>query len=144
MIRIAESTDVKNIVDLIGSFVDDFLVDEKGREKFSSSVIQELVDDPKIHYLVYLENNQIIGVISCRELSHIVHFFVDKQYHGKGIGKQLWNHIEYLVESNKTRVITVNSSSYAENIYKKMGFETISDVIEQDGLRFIKMQKHML
>lgn len=144
MIRTANSTDLIKIIDLIDPYIDEFSVNSDGRRKFSSSIIQSMLENPMIHYFVYQQTNEIVGIIAYKEPSHIVHFFVDKQYQGKGIGRQLWNHVEAIMTLNTFPSITVNSSCYAEKIYNKFGFESVSDVIEEDGLRFIRMQKNRL
>ena len=46
-------------------------------------------------------------------------FFVDGQYHRKGIGKKLW---EVVLSNTSANLITVHSSLYAAEIYKKLGF----------------------
>lgn len=58
------------------------------------------------------ENNKIVGVIAMRNNgSHIALFFVDGQYHRKGIGKRLF---QTVLEQSTADELTVNSSPYAQ------------------------------
>ncbi len=41
-------------------------------------------------------------------------------------------------------MISVNSSCYAQPIYQKIGFKTVSELIEAHGLRFMMMQKNRI
>ena len=67
------------------------------------------------------EKDDLLGVIATRnEGSHISLFFVRNEYHGQGIGRRLFEHIVPLCESS---CITVNSSPYAANIYRKLGWD---------------------
>ena len=144
MIRKVVTEYLIHIVDLIDPYVDDFAVDNTGREEFSTQMLKSLIENPDIHYFAYKQSNQIVGVIAYREPAHIVHFFVSKNHQGKGIGRCLWQHVESMMKSSGIKLITVNSSCYAEKIYKKMGFESVSEVIEAYGLRFIKMHKYIV
>jgi len=68
------------------------------------------------------ENEKIFGVIAIRPPLHISLLFVDKQYHKRGIGRNLF----YNVINDKTIIerhecITVHSSPYAIEIYRRLG-----------------------
>lgn len=83
------------------------------------------------------DNNKLVGVIATRNAGkHIALFFVDGNYHRKGIGRKLFNTIVECCDSSE---ITVNSSPYAKEIYHHLGFQDTD--IEQTitGIRFIPM-----
>ena len=89
----------------------------------------------------YYYENEIAGVISTRDVSHISLLFVDKKYHKKGIAKALFS--ELLTELKKNpdvKKITVNSSPYAVEVYKKLGFKQTDEKQEKDGIIFIPME----
>ena len=84
------------------------------------------------------DGDKLVGVIATRnEGTHIALFFVDGEYHRKGIGRKLFQRI---LEDNKVNYITVNSSPYAVPVYEKLGF--IPTDVEQvkNGLRFTPME----
>ncbi|MEA4921471.1 MAG: GNAT family N-acetyltransferase, partial [Clostridiaceae bacterium] len=68
--------------------------------------------------------------------------FVDHQYHRRGIAtalvkkavadcKELDDNLDH---------ITVNSSPYAVPFYVALGFEQLSEVCEQNGIKFVPMK----
>ncbi len=85
--------------------------------------------------------NQIAGMIEVRDKNHISLFFVDSKYHNLGIGKKLLNEV-LRNDLSEIDFITVNSSIYSENIYKKLGFKTVDALQEKDGIKFIPMKKY--
>ena len=84
--------------------------------------------------------NQIVGMISLRNNSHISLLFVDKHYHKRGIGRAL---IASLSEYVKTEIgqnrITVNASPYGVDFYHRLGFRDIEPEKQQDGIIFTPM-----
>ena len=83
------------------------------------------------------DNDTIIGVIATRnEGSHIALFFVDGEYQRQGIGRKLF---EKCLEDNNNPLITVHSSEYAADVYKKLGFSQTEEIREDSGIRYIPM-----
>ena len=84
--------------------------------------------------------DMLIGMIATRSNGgHISLFFVKKEYHGQGIGRSLFNHICSQYDHPS---ITVNSSPYAAEIYRKLGFADLGSEQVTDGLRYIPMEYH--
>ena len=80
---------------------------------------------------------EIVGIIATRNGgSHIALFFVDGEYQHRGIGRKLF---EKCMEENDKRFITVHSSEYALDIYKKLGFAQTEEFREEGGIRYIPM-----
>ena len=84
------------------------------------------------------ENGKIYGVIATKDKTHIALFFVDGRYHKQGIGKKLYNKVESL---NDNGFFSVNSSPYAHEVYRHLGFEDIDTEQCINGLRFYPMKK---
>ena len=85
-----------------------------------------------------LENGKLIGILGIKENGeHISLFFVDKNAQGHGVGRKLF---EVFVEETKTSHITVSSSTYAVEIYKKLGFTQLGKQETQNGLTFVLME----
>lgn len=83
------------------------------------------------------EENVLVGIIATRsEGSHIALFFVDGNYQNKGIGRGLWNEV---VNNSFAKEITVHSSIYAKDIYRKLGFIQNGDLCNDDGIQYIPM-----
>lgn len=83
------------------------------------------------------DNDKILGVIATKNLTHIALFFVDGKYHKQGIGKKLYEKVKLL---NKEGFFTVNSSPYAHEIYKHLGFIDTNKEQCINGLRFFPMK----
>ena len=105
-------------------------------------LIKKFINDNKIVNLltIYgaLENGELIGIIGVKNFgAHISLFFVDKKAQGRGVGRSLF---EFFIEDTKTSHITVSSSTYAVEIYKKMGFVQLGKQETQNGLTFVLME----
>ena len=87
------------------------------------------------------DKNKLIGVIATRNNgNHIALFFVDGEYHKKGIGKCLFQKV---LENATSNEITVNSSVYAVEVYHKLGFvDTDKEQIE-DGIIYTPMKLYI-
>ncbi|WP_312648969.1 GNAT family N-acetyltransferase [Aminipila sp.] len=83
------------------------------------------------------DNKQLVGILATRsEGDHIALFFVDGKYHRRGVGRQLF---EKACLDNMSGKITVNSSPYAQEIYRHLGFTETDKEQITDGLRYIPM-----
>lgn len=83
-------------------------------------------------------DNEPVGIIATRnEGKHIALFFVKGAYHGKGIGKKLWNTI---INEIASPAVTVHSSIFAAPIYRKLGFVPTGNVREDGGIRYVPME----
>ena len=90
-----------------------------------------------IDYIGAFYDQKLIGLIGIRtELEHICFFFVDGQYHRKGVGTKMF---DYLLENYKDNIITVNSSPYGLGFYKKLGFVPTEEEKTINGIRFTPM-----
>ena len=86
-------------------------------------------------------DEKIVGVIATYNINHIALFFVDGNYHRMGIGKKLYKEVELL---NNDDYFTVNSSPYAHEIYKHLGFFDTDSEQCIHGLRFFPMKKELV
>lgn len=86
-------------------------------------------------------DEKVVGCVAYIEPSHVMHYFLLPAYHGQGYGRQMWNFLETEILKNNPAVMTVNSSFYAVEIYKKFGFEVMGEVTQRWGIHFIPMRK---
>ena len=90
-----------------------------------------------IDYYGAFDSSKLIGLIGIRSnLEHICFFFVDGKYHRQGIGTKMFN---YLLENYKGNVITINSSPFGVDFYKKIGFVPTEEEKTINGIRFTPM-----
>ena len=72
-----------------------------------------------------------------RAPQHIGGFFVEAAYHRRGIGRRLF---EAMRQDYETQVFTVNSSPYAVEVYRRLGFAATDTEQLTDGLRYTPMR----
>ncbi len=92
--------------------------------------------------LIAKDEEKIIGMIAFRDYCHINMLFVDKEYHKKGVATRLVNSANKYCKFNNKELeyITVNSSPYAVEFYRKLGFECTDSERTIDGIRFTPMK----
>lgn len=83
------------------------------------------------------DGDTLVGVLSMRSPQHIGGFFVDASYHRQGIGGRLF---EAMRQDYAKQKFTVNSSPYAVEVYRHLGFTPTDREQIVDGLRFTPMQ----
>ena len=72
------------------------------------------------------EKNRSAHITTVR--SEIVLFVVDKSYHGKGIGKQLWaGFLEDCSDSGISEIFVETNKQGASGFYENIGFEHLAD-----------------
>lgn len=135
--------EMKNALDLVWKVFLEYEApdySEEGIEEFKKSINDMDWVNAREFYGAF-NKNQLLGVIATKDISHIALFFVDGKYQKQGIGRKLYNKVELL---NNKGYFTVNSSPYAHEIYKHLGF--IDTDVEQciNGLRFYPMKKDKL
>ena len=110
---------------------------EEGIKEFKRSIDDEEWVNKREFYGAFNEDDKLLGVIATKDITHIALFFVEGEYHKQGIGRKLYGKVKLL---NKEGYFTVNSSPYAHEIYKHLGF--IDTDTEQciNGLKFYPMK----
>ncbi|MFX0098634.1 MAG: GNAT family N-acetyltransferase [Candidatus Hodarchaeota archaeon] len=150
-IRYLEESQISEIIELIKRIFDEFEApeySEEGIQEFYSYITPEGFKErlEKNHFtLVAMVKDRLAGVIEIRDNNHICLLFVDKQYHKKSIAKRLLEEAISIAKSNQTVEfsIDVNSSPYAVEIYKKMGFLPTDNEQLVNGIRFIPMSRRI-
>jgi predicted GNAT family N-acyltransferase len=86
-------------------------------------------------------DNIIIGVLDVKNKSHISLLFVAKNFQGKGVSSMLMNEYLKRIASLAIDKITVHASPYSVKIYEKLGFSAVSDMLEENGIRYLPMTR---
>ncbi|WP_321991767.1 GNAT family N-acetyltransferase [Marispirochaeta aestuarii] len=135
----------KEVHNLVSSVFNEFVgfeYTEEGNKVFNDLIKPEnILERHKSGNIIltYEKNGRIIGIIEVRDNNHICLFFVDKRYHNKGIGRELFNEMLLKIEG-KTEYLEVNASPFSEEIYSRLGFKSIDNKKEINGILFIPMK----
>ena len=110
---------------------------QQGIEAFYSVIHDEkFVRELKMYGA--FEKEELLGILAtCSNGEHIALFFVNGKYHGRGIGKSLFR---LAASENHSGHMTVNSSPYAVEIYRRLGFVNLDSEQISDGIRFTPME----
>lgn len=108
---------------------------EYGVEEFCRS-IRNRGFISQLRYFGAFEGERLVGVIAIRGGSHVALFFVRGEYHRRGIGGRLFERAKKECGGK----ITVNSSPYAVEIYRRLGFKETDGEQSINGLRFTPME----
>lgn len=111
----------------------DFITDSMLRRMFLNGVYPMFIAK---------DNEQVIGVITLRNDSHISLLFVDEAYHRQGVGRHLMYTVwEYVRKQKGMTEVTVNSSPYGVGFYHKLGFCDTGAEETRDGIRYTPMKR---
>lgn len=84
------------------------------------------------------DGEKLVGTLCMCAPQHIGGFFVDGGYHRRGIGRRLF---EAMRRDYEKQEFTVNSSPYAVEIYKRLGFvQEDAERLSPEGLRYTPMR----
>ena len=104
---------------------------------YDNLLMRTYIDGSLILKAMDIKKNTIIGFIEIRNYNHISLLFVDDKYFRLGLGKELFERAKDIMPSDK---YSVNSSDYAVEFYKKLGFVAIYDNIKvENGVHFHPM-----
>ena len=124
---------------------------EEGVNEFKGGLELSTMQDKLINcaWIMWgcFKEDRLAGMIAMRQPFHISLLFVDKEFHRQGIARALMNSAvkEYVdegfVQAEAANTVTVNSSPYAVEIYKRLGFEPTDTEQLIKGIRFTPMAK---
>ena len=80
---------------------------------------------------------ELVGVLAMRQVQHISLFFVKEAWHRQGVGRLLFDAMR---RDYAQQVFTVNSSPYAVEIYRHLGFVPTDSEQVTNGIRYTPMR----
>ena len=117
---------------------------EEGITEFKNFLNNEEEIGKLDFYGAFDKASDIVGVLAMRKPSHISLFFVKAEYHRQGIGRQLFEKILCDYQPQGIGVFTVNSSPYAVEVYRKLGFKPTGDECITNGIRYTPMKMEII
>ena len=147
--REIKQEELPETLDLVRKVFDEFeapYYSEEGIASFYKFIdinnMSEQYSNGSLYFYGCFVNDIIVGMIAVKDFVHISLLFVDKHYHRQGIARSLFDHIiQICKEKNPSlKMITVNSSPYAVDVYHKLGFSNVSSEQVVDGIKFTPME----
>ena len=116
-----------------------------GAEKFIDTMqppaIGRVLADERYDYQLGYVGDELAGVVALRDHAHLYNLFVATKWQGKGLGRLLWQAArERALGKNGDGVFTVNSSAFALEMYRHLGFVPTAPRAEHDGIAYIPMR----
>jgi len=153
MIKEVDKNGLKQALALVNNVFSEFVaVDytEQGKKSFADYLktkYDEMSSDIETEHKKlwgYYQDDEIIGVIATRDISHIALMFVDKHHHRKGIARKLLDNVLAEINGNvDITEMTVNSSPYAVKFYERLGFVKTDEQQEKNGIIYIPMARRL-
>ncbi|MBQ7761482.1 MAG: GNAT family N-acetyltransferase [Clostridia bacterium] len=100
-------------------------------------IIEETRQKKNITFYGALDGERVVGVLGMRENNHIGYFYVNKDYHKRGIGKSLFKR---MVQDYEKKTFTVNAAPYGVPIYTRLGFVPTDKEQNVKGVIFTPMK----
>jgi enamine deaminase RidA (YjgF/YER057c/UK114 family)/GNAT superfamily N-acetyltransferase len=145
-IRPAIESDAEQISALIQSVMHLFFSESggSGADRFIASIkpeaIKTFINRSDVDYYVGTIDDVFCGAVGTRGGKHLQHLFVPPSLQGKGIGKALWLYAKNLANAD---AFTVNASINAVPFYAKLGFATVGEVQQSNGIIFQAMKLNL-
>lgn len=116
----------------------------KSLEEFTSW-FYENKENKDVHMFILERNNKYLGQINIRIYKDeaIINYSVDKDFRGKGIGKELVAFIEIFIKNNLQSISRVSAYISKANIASIKVFESREFVCEIDDEYFVKLIKNI-
>ena len=150
-IRPLDRDDVKSAMELVLRVFMEFEAPEYAEEGVAEfqafiepSIITSKMESGEFWLWGAFYRDKVVGVIAIRPPLHISLMFVDKQYHRRGIAHKLFETVlncRSVIDGHGR--VTVNSSPYAVEIYKRLGFQPTGMEQTLNGLRFTPMEYNL-
>lgn len=146
-IRSAEISDSKTISELILPLAKKYVCptcDASVHDILLNSMSEENVGkylSTNYNYVIAVTaNDEVVGVAGVRDNSHLYHLFVDDNFQGNGLSRQLWEAVkEESIKNGNSGIFTVNSAVNAESVYSRFGFKRTEGIRNRQGMIDIPM-----
>jgi len=149
--RLMKAGEEAKVFDLVERTFHEFVAPDfspQGVETFFRSVnLPAMTKRPQENHIIMvaLLGDTLVGMLDIRDNNHICLFFVDKEHHMRGIGKQLLDAaiVHCLACDPSVEETEVHASPFSVPIYARLGFETDGEEQESHGIRYTRMVKKL-
>ncbi len=142
----ALAADSEEISELISGLSAKFIIGKfssTGRAHLLSTMTPQAIKkymQSGYRYHVAEMDGSLVGVVAVKGNKHLYHLFVAEEYQRQGIARKLWQlAMEECLDNKSTGEFTVNSSEYARDVYKRLGFVSRPGAQIKNGVVFFPM-----
>lgn len=111
----------------------------------NSAVLKSRLHNSESFVLLAVNVDELVGIIEIRSFNHVSLLFVKKDFHKKGIARQLLNlALKKCIHHNtQLEFVDVNSSPNAVGVYEKLGFIKTGSEQVINGIRFFPLKLNL-
>jgi N-acetylglutamate synthase-like GNAT family acetyltransferase len=109
-------------------------------ERFTPEFINTIDNSRKIFVAEY--NDVVVGTASL-DNDKVYTVFVDMNYHGRGVGKELMSNIERTALESGIKSLQLPASLTASEFYKKLGYHVVMEAESEENGKNIVMEKYL-
>lgn len=140
--------EINQFIDLITKvFKDNCHFTEIGQNSFFKLVNFEMINDltKKTNYRLYgiKVNDKLVSCMALKDFHHVSLLFTDDLYQNMSMGKTLIDFAIDIAKKHEFSEVNVNASYNALDFYLHMAFEKLSDLIEENGIKYYKMKRRI-
>ena len=102
---------------------------EELSKTFNIDIEKDLLNNPFSHYLIYLDNNKILGYLNyylIYDRVEIANFLVLKEHRNNGIGSKLLDYLINNIDYSNITLEVKETNDPAINLYLKKGFNKVA------------------
>ena len=147
MIRKIQLEDAAAICDIYNFYIKNTIITFE-EELVSEKVMKERITSSSLPWLVFEENNKILGYVFASEwksrcaykFTVEISIYLDTNFKGKGIGRKLYNELLQKLKESKYQIIIAGIALPNEpsvGFHEKFGFEKVAS-FKQVGFKFNK------
>ena len=106
----------------------------------SPARMREAIAAPDIQVFVAEVGGEFAGFVSIQGRQHVLHFFVERRFQARRVGRALWNHaLAAIAATGPLPHITVDASVFAVPVYGRFGFEIVGERCTEQGITYVPM-----
>ena len=147
IIRLIKQEDVAPVMGMVWEVFLEFIApdfEQQGIDEFKKFIDPKAITDKitsgEFKLWGAFAGDVPVGVIAIGPPFRVALFSVNKQYHRRGIGRELFETAMGDEVARGHDKITVNASPYATDIYRRLGFVPTGEQQAVNGIKFTPME----
>ncbi|HCX64617.1 MAG TPA: GNAT family N-acetyltransferase [Eubacteriaceae bacterium] len=100
--------------------------------------------DGRCRHVIAYDKKKAVGTGRVRKTgkeAKIERICILPSYRRRGIGQRIVTQLETLIKQDEVQACQLHAQKYAEEFYRNLGYETVSEPFMEDGIEHVKMVK---